>query len=200
MRGLAVHSCPVPEESHAKMQELAESERRVLQLLDSIRPLVERRLARLPRDQREDAVIAVISEVYLKLPPGAGAQDIRELAINEVRLIERCEKRDARHWAPSYDVERLAIDPDVEATRDYRLLLWSYLEGLLRHLEEAERLVLEAFHVDDWTDAETARVLGWSLEKVRKVRSRAKRKLRQLVASRAFTPPTTVDDFDERFA
>lgn len=172
-----------------KMQESTESERQILRLLDGVRPLVERRLARLTRDQREDAVLAVMSEVYLKLQPDATAGDVHDLAIYELRLIERYEKWDLRHRALSYDAERSIIDPAIEAKREYRLRLWVYLEGVLSHLSETERLVIEAFHADSRSDAETAALLGWSLEKVRKVRSRAKRKLRGLVASRAVAPP-----------
>lgn len=163
-----------------------DTERSKLDLLAAIRSFVEHRLGHLPRRERRDTAFAVLSEVYLRLGPDAGPQDARDLALGELRRVHAEDRRDRRRLCTAPDLDAFSSDEDHEYWTRRRLVIAAYLEDLFGHLTKNERFVLESSELGGATDAEIAGHLGWTLVRVRQVRSRARRRLRAMIVAHAF--------------
>jgi len=158
-----------------------ETQRRKLFLVASVRSMVRRRLTYFPRQDREEALATVEEDVYLRLEPDTPDERVLELAVQAIRRIEAENRRNWRHFTLVADLDQFLDTEEVDEHRSFRVHLWEYLDRLLAHLSDSERLVVESFETESMRDTDIAGILGWSPEKVRKVRSRAKRRLRELV-------------------
>lgn len=164
--------------------------------LGAIAKFVARRLARLYRDSRElnDAVIAVQADVYLQLEAGAALNSALELALDEVRRVERREQRERRHTIPLSGLESSSLigEKSAEEQRSGRIALDEWTREALSHLSAAQRIVLEGY-LDGLSDADLGVILECSNANVRQLRSRAFCRVRTLVTQGTLSPPPSRD-------
>jgi RNA polymerase sigma-70 factor (ECF subfamily) len=165
--------------------------------------LVERHLPRVYAITRrmlgnEAAAEDAAQEALLRLWTHAGSYDpskamlstwLTRIATN--LCLDRLRKRREEQWDDSYDAP---LPPDQEKTVADRQLA-ERVDAALRALPERQRLALVLCHYEDLSMAEAARAMDTSVEAVESLLSRARRSLKQLLASewRSLLPDGTAE-------
>jgi DNA-directed RNA polymerase specialized sigma24 family protein len=169
----------------------------VLQLIRRIEPRLRWYLCRaaVPPDDVEAMVADVVGELWCSLSPQASPEMTWEAGLELLRGVVRIRQQRLRaEAAPELRTGAQPADVDSAERNTHRLRIQNWWESAGQQLTLAQRLALELHTMEDYSDIETAAILGCSVASVRVLRHKAKHLVRFLVRSGLVSAPPKAGD------